>query len=58
MRVFIVHAHPEPASFSSSMARAAETSLRAAGHEVELSDLYAMGFNPQRSPHLHKPESI
>ena len=44
MRVFIVHAHPEPRSFNSAMTREATHALRAAGHDVDTSDLYAMGF--------------
>src|ERR1700757_274021 len=46
MRIFIVHAHPEPQSFNSAMTREATQALRAARHDVEISDLYAMGFNP------------
>jgi NAD(P)H dehydrogenase (quinone) len=46
MRVFIVHAHPEPKSFNGAMTRAATEALTATGHEVAVSDLYAMGFNP------------
>ena len=46
MRVFIVHAHHEPQSFNGAMTRAATEALTAAGHEVIVSDLYAMGFNP------------
>ncbi|WP_292156048.1 NAD(P)H-dependent oxidoreductase [Mesorhizobium sp.] len=46
MRVFIVHAHPEPNSFNGGLTRAAQGALSAAGHEVVISDLYAMGFNP------------
>jgi NAD(P)H dehydrogenase (quinone) len=46
MRVFIVHAHHEPASFNGAMTREATAALTAAGHEVVISDLYAMGFNP------------
>jgi NAD(P)H dehydrogenase (quinone) len=46
MRIFIVHAHHEPASFNGAMTRAATASLGAAGHEVVVSDLYAMGFDP------------
>ncbi|MES2258000.1 MAG: NAD(P)H-dependent oxidoreductase [Pseudomonadota bacterium] len=49
MNVFIVHAHPEPQSFSSSMAMTATETLRAQGHEVRVSDLYAMQFNPVAS---------
>lgn len=46
MNVFIVHAHPEPRSFCSAMRWAAAEELRALGHEVRVSDLYADGFNP------------
>lgn len=46
MRVFIVHAHHEPASFNGAMTREASTALVAAGHEVIVSDLHAMGFDP------------
>ena len=46
MRVFIVHAHPEPKSFNGAMTRAAVEALTNAGHEAQVSDLYAMGFDP------------
>jgi NAD(P)H dehydrogenase (quinone) len=46
MRVFIVHAHPEPQSFNGAMTQTAEEALLSAGHEVLISDLYAMEFNP------------
>jgi NAD(P)H dehydrogenase (quinone) len=46
MRVFIVHAHPEPTSFNAAMTRAAATALAGAGHEVVVSDLHAMQFDP------------
>jgi len=46
MRVFIVHDHPEPASFNGAMTREAMAALAAAGHEVVLSDLHKMGFDP------------
>lgn len=46
MRVLIVYAHPEPKSFNGAMTRAAMGALTAAGHDVEVSDLYAMRFNP------------
>ncbi|WP_179403277.1 NAD(P)H-dependent oxidoreductase [Burkholderia guangdongensis] len=49
MKVFIVHAHPEPKSFSSTLKTTAEAVFREAGHEVQVSDLYAMGFNPVAS---------
>jgi len=46
MRVFIVHAHHEPSSFNGALTREAVAALTAAGHEVVVSDLYAMGFDP------------
>jgi len=46
MRVFIVHAHHEPQSFNGAMTREADAALRSAGHEVVISDLYAMNFDP------------
>jgi NAD(P)H dehydrogenase (quinone) len=46
MKVLIVHAHPETKSFSTALAKTAADTLRAAGHSVMVSDLYAQGFNP------------
>jgi NAD(P)H dehydrogenase (quinone) len=46
MRVFIVHAHPEPKSFNGAMTRTAVDALTEAGHDVRVSDLYRMGFDP------------
>ena len=45
-RVLIVHAHPEPASFTAAMMRTAAETLRGRGAEVVVSDLYAEGFDP------------
>ncbi len=46
MRFLIVHAHPEPTSFNAAMTAAAQEALIAQGHEVQVSDLYAMRFDP------------
>src|SRR5258708_7662652 len=46
MRVFIVHAHHEPTSFNAAMTATATAALAETGHEVVVSDLYAMGFDP------------
>lgn len=46
MRILIVHAHHEPQSFSSALARRAERTLTAQGHSVEFADIYAEKFNP------------
>ncbi|MFI6349998.1 NAD(P)H-dependent oxidoreductase [Streptomyces sp. NPDC050560] len=42
--VLVVTAHPEPRSLNASLAALAVDELRAAGHEVLVSDLYAMGW--------------
>ena len=49
MNVLVVHAHPEPRSFASALKDSAVEELRAAGHEVVVSDLYAMAFDPRLS---------
>jgi NAD(P)H dehydrogenase (quinone) len=49
MRVHLVTAHPEPKSFCAAMARRATEALEAGGHAVEVSDLYAMRWNPVAS---------
>lgn len=46
LKVFIVYAHHEPSSFNAALLRSGADALRAAGHEVRISDLYAMGFDP------------
>lgn len=50
MRYFILFGHPEhDKSFNSAMRRHAIDRLEAEGHEVIVSDLYAMNFNPVAS---------
>ncbi|WP_454741971.1 NAD(P)H-dependent oxidoreductase [Cupriavidus necator] len=49
MKVLVIHAHPEPQSFSSALKAVAVEAFHEAGHEVQVSDLYAMGFNPVAS---------
>ena len=49
MKVLLVHAHPEPQSFSAALKSLAEEELASQGHEVQVSDLYAMRFNPVAS---------
>ncbi|MHB9841841.1 NAD(P)H-dependent oxidoreductase [Paraburkholderia terrae] len=49
MKVLIIHAHPEPNSFCAALKSAAEEEFRNDGHEVRVSDLYAMRFNPVAS---------
>lgn len=44
MHVLWVYAHPEPRSLNASLRDAGIAALEGAGHHVELSDLYAMGW--------------
>jgi NAD(P)H dehydrogenase (quinone) len=46
MNVLIVFAHPEPQSFNGALVRTAVAALEAAGHAVQVSDLYAQPFDP------------
>ena len=41
-KILVVSAHPEPRSLNTALAAFAVEELRAAGHEVQVSDLYAM----------------
>ena len=47
MRYFLVYAHPEPRSLNGALKDAAVQALTAAGHQVQVSDLYAMGVKAQ-----------
>jgi NAD(P)H dehydrogenase (quinone) len=49
MNVLIVHAHPEPQSFTSALRDLAVETLQGQGHQVQVSDLYAMNWNPVAS---------
>ncbi|MEI6071856.1 MAG: NAD(P)H-dependent oxidoreductase [Verrucomicrobiae bacterium] len=46
MNVFLINAHAEPKSFNGAMFRSAQETLTGAGHSVQVSDLYAMKFDP------------
>src|SRR4051812_9057987 len=49
--MLIVYAHPEPTSFTGALKDRAVEALIGAGHTVEISDLYAEGFNPVAGRH-------
>jgi putative NADPH-quinone reductase len=51
MNVLIVHAHHEPLSFSSALKNRAVEVLSGQGHKVDVSDLYAMRFEPVSGRH-------
>jgi NAD(P)H dehydrogenase (quinone) len=46
MKIFIVHAHHEPKSFNGALSNLAKEMLTSEKHEVKISDLYAMKFDP------------
>lgn len=50
-KILIVHAHPEPKSFNSSLKNIAVEFFESKGAEVKVSDLYTMGFDPVGGKH-------
>ena len=46
MRVLVVYAHPVEESFIAACRRTVVETLRGGGHDVDLTDLYAEGFDP------------
>jgi NAD(P)H dehydrogenase (quinone) len=57
MHALIVVAHPEPRSFNGQLAAIAADTLRAAGHTVEISDLYRSRFEACEGPR-HYPSRL
>jgi NAD(P)H dehydrogenase (quinone) len=57
VRTLVVHCHPNPASFAAAARDRAVAALTTRGHEIRVTDLYAVGFDPvlsavERSRHL------
>lgn len=50
MHALIVHCHPEPRSFNAALRDIARESLQRQGWSVDVSDLYAEGFDPVEGP--------
>jgi NAD(P)H dehydrogenase (quinone) len=50
MNCLLVIAHPLPQSLCTTLAAQAADTLRAAGHAVQIEDLYASGFAPALTP--------
>ncbi len=46
MKILVVLAHPNPASFNAAIAQTVVQTLEADGHQVMFHDLYAEGFDP------------
>ena len=53
MRVLVVYCHPKPDSYVAAMRDAAIEGLKQAGHEPQIVDLYAEGFDPRFSAEEH-----
>lgn len=51
VNILIVMAHPEPTSFNAALTAHAVKQLSEAGHNVDVSDLYADNFNPVAGRH-------
>ncbi|PWV97110.1 NAD(P)H dehydrogenase (quinone) [Hoeflea marina] len=49
--VLFVLANPEPGSFCHALVDAGRVALETAGHDVQVSDLYTLGFNPVAGRH-------
>ncbi len=47
MKVLIVFAHPEPKSFNGALKDTAVSTLKAQGHEVQVTDLYQLKWRPE-----------
>jgi putative NADPH-quinone reductase len=54
MQVLLVLAHPNDDSLSHAIAQRAQAALQAAGHGVDLLDLYAIGFTAAMSAEDHR----
>jgi len=46
MKILVILAHPNPASFNAAIAQTVVQTLTADGHEVRFHDLYSEGFDP------------
>jgi NAD(P)H dehydrogenase (quinone) len=57
MKVLWILAHPEARSLNGFLAAEGQRTLRAEGHDVEVSNLYAMGWNPvvDAADYAHDP---
>ncbi len=54
MRCLVIHAHPNPESFSAALRDATVTGLRSGGHDVDVVDLYAMGYRAKMTDQEHR----
>ena len=57
MKVYVLFAHPSRASFTGQVLNAFVQGLEEAGHQVQVGDLYQMGFDPVMDPSQYERES-
>ena len=62
MKVYVVHCHPSETSITAAARDRAIVGLKAGGHDVRITDLYAEGFRPElsaweRTNHLAPPDT-
>ncbi|MGK8208699.1 NAD(P)H-dependent oxidoreductase [Burkholderia cenocepacia] len=57
VNTLIVHCHPEARSFNAALRDTAAQAMRDLGHDVEVSDLYAEGFDPVEAPRHYRPRA-
>ncbi|OGH00001.1 MAG: hypothetical protein A2600_09250 [Candidatus Lambdaproteobacteria bacterium RIFOXYD1_FULL_56_27] len=57
MNVYVLFAHPSRASFTGQALAAFAQGLEEAGHQVQIGDLYQMGFDPVMDPSQYERES-
>lgn len=53
MNCLVVHAHPNPDSFNTALRDRATAALERAGHQVDVIDLYGIGYQPCMSEQEH-----
>lgn len=54
MRCLVVHAHPDPRSFSGELCRRTVAGLTTAGHEIDVIDLYGDDYDPCMTADEHE----
>jgi NAD(P)H dehydrogenase (quinone) len=54
VRWLVVHAHPDPDSYSAALRDSAIAGLEAGGAETRMIDLYALGFKPAMNDDEHR----
>ena len=58
MTVLVVTAHPDKNSFTHTWAKESVAAVKNLGHEVLLSDIYTMQFDPRLAEHKFTPSAL